>query len=55
MDLLTGGEWQEFKKLKPEDFTQNMRSPILIDGRRIINPEKIIKKLKLTAIGLVHV
>jgi UDPglucose 6-dehydrogenase len=45
-------EWQEFKKLKPEDFTQNMRSPILIDGRRIYNAEKFSKKLNFTAIGL---
>ena len=45
-------EWQEFKKLKPEDFTQNMRTPILIDGRRIINPIEFSKKLKFKAIGL---
>jgi UDPglucose 6-dehydrogenase len=45
-------EWQEFKKLKPEDFTQNMRHPILIDGRRIYNPEEFSKKLNFTAIGL---
>jgi len=45
-------EWQEFKKLKPEDFTQNMRTPILIDGRKIYNPEEFSKKLKFAAIGL---
>ena len=45
-------EWEEFKKLKPEDFTQNMRKPILIDGRRIYNPEKFSKKLRYMAIGL---
>jgi len=45
-------EWQEFKKLKPEDFTQNMRKPILIDGRRIYNPEEFSKKLNFAAIGL---
>jgi len=45
-------EWQEFKKLKPEDFTQNMRHPILIDGRRIYNPEEFSNKLNFTAIGL---
>jgi len=32
-------EWKEFKKLKSEDFKQNMKTPILIDGRRICNPE----------------
>jgi UDPglucose 6-dehydrogenase len=45
-------EWEEFRKLKPEDFTQNMRNPILIDGRRIYDPEKFSKKLRYVAIGL---
>jgi len=45
-------EWDEFKKLKPEDFTRNMRQLFLIDGRRIYNPEEFSQKLKLTAIGL---
>jgi len=45
-------EWQEFKKLKPEDFKQNMKTPILIDGRRIYNPEEFSNKLKFAAIGL---
>jgi UDPglucose 6-dehydrogenase len=45
-------EWEEFKKLKPEDFSQNMRKPILIDGRRIYNPEKFSKKMRYIAIGL---
>ena len=45
-------EWPEFKKLVPEDFTKNMRQPILIDGRRIYNPETFSKKLKFVAIGL---
>jgi len=30
-------EWDEFKKFKPEDFTENMKQPNLIDGRRIYN------------------
>jgi len=45
-------EWNEFKKLKPEDFMQNMRHAILIDGRRILNPEKFSHRLKFAAIGL---
>jgi UDPglucose 6-dehydrogenase len=45
-------EWEEFRKLKPEDFTQNMRTPILIDGRRIYDPDKFSKKLRYVAIGL---
>ena len=45
-------EWNEFKKLKPEDFKQNMRKPILIDGRRIYNPTEYKNELKFAAIGL---
>jgi len=45
-------EWNELKKLKPEDFTKNMRQPILIDGRRIYNPQDFAEKLEYTAIGL---
>jgi len=47
-------EWDEFKKLKPEDFTQNMRQRILIDGRRIYNPEEFSQTLRFAAIGLGH-
>jgi UDPglucose 6-dehydrogenase len=45
-------EWEEFRKLKPEDFVQNMRQPILIDGRRIYDPKKYSCKLKFAAVGL---
>jgi UDPglucose 6-dehydrogenase len=45
-------EWPEFKKLTPNDFVANMKQPVLIDGRRIYNPETYSKKLKFTAIGL---
>jgi len=45
-------EWDEFKKLTPDDFIANMKQPILIDGRRIYNPETYKTKLKYTAIGL---
>jgi len=45
-------EWEEFKKLKPEDFTQNMRESILIDGRRVYDQEEFSKKLRYIAIGL---
>jgi UDPglucose 6-dehydrogenase len=44
-------EWEEFKKLKPKDFIQNMRNPILIDGRRLYNPHEF-KKLRYITIGL---
>jgi UDPglucose 6-dehydrogenase len=45
-------EWNEFRKLGPKDFTKNMKHPVLIDGRRIYNPDEFKKRLKFTAIGL---
>jgi len=45
-------EWDEFKSLKPQDFIKNMKSPVLIDGRRIYNPEEFSRKLKFAAVGL---
>ena len=45
-------EWPEFQKLTPEDFMKNMKQPVLVDGRRIYNPQTYSKKLKFTAIGL---
>ena len=47
-------KWDEFKKLKPEDFTKNMKHPNLLDGRRIYNPEEFEQKMKFTAIGRGH-
>ncbi len=44
-------EWDEFKKLKPENFVKNMRRPVLIDGRRIYDPNQFSEKLKFEAIG----
>jgi UDPglucose 6-dehydrogenase len=44
-------EWDEFKKLKPEDFIKNMKQPVLIDGRRIYNPEEFTQKMRFIAIG----
>ena len=45
-------EWSEFQKLTPEDYVDNMKQPIIVDGRRIYDPEKYSKKLKFVAIGL---
>ena len=45
-------EWDEFKDLKPEDFTTSMKQPIVVDGRKIYNPETFTKKLEYKAIGL---
>jgi len=45
-------EWEEFKKLTPEDFIKTMKQPILIDGRRIYDPELFKDRVKYAAIGL---
>jgi UDPglucose 6-dehydrogenase len=44
-------EWDEFKKLKPEDFTKLMKNPAIVDGRRIYNPYEYMKHTKFKAIG----
>jgi UDPglucose 6-dehydrogenase len=45
-------EWEEFKKLKLEDFIQNMHTAILLDGRRMFDPGEFSRKIKFAAIGL---
>ena len=46
-------EWDEFKRLKPQDFKKLMRSPSIVDGRRIYNPLEFLKAgVKFAAIGL---
>lgn len=34
-------EWPEIKRLKPEDFKQNMRVPLVYDGRNIFDPKEM--------------
>ena len=36
-------EWEEIKELKSKDFLNSMRTPVVIDGRRIFDPEEKIK------------
>jgi UDPglucose 6-dehydrogenase len=46
-------EWNEFRKLKPDDFLKNMKTWIVIDGRRIYDPIEFMKNgVKFSAIGL---
>ena len=46
-------EWNEFRKLGPDDYLRNMRTPVLIDGRRIYDPQLFTGKMKnFFAIGL---
>jgi UDPglucose 6-dehydrogenase len=45
-------EWDEFKKLEPRDFTKNMKKQVLIDGRRIYDPQKFSQSMRFFAVGL---
>ena len=45
-------EWPEFQQLKPEDFSRLMKTPALVDGRRVYDPEIFGAKIKFKAIGL---
>ena len=44
-------EWDEFKSLTPKDFKKHMKTPNLIDGRRIFNFEEFNNSLPFRAIG----
>jgi UDPglucose 6-dehydrogenase len=45
-------EWDEFKRIKPEEFKKHMSRPLIMDGRRIYNPKEFSKKLEYHAVGL---
>ncbi len=45
-------EWDEFKELTPKDFVSTMRTPLVIDGRRIYDPNVFSSALRFRAIGL---
>ena len=44
-------EWDEYKKLRSDDFIQLMNKPNLIDARRIFDSKKFEEKLNYFAIG----
>ncbi len=44
-------EWDEFRKLKAKDYVQHMRTPNLVDARRLYDPEHL-EGLNFRAIGL---
>lgn len=48
--VVTG--WDEFKKLRPDDFIKRMKIPAVVDGRRIYDPAFYSPKLRFAAIGL---
>ena len=59
-DCLTGAdcciivtEWEEFKNLPPRAFLEKMNHPLVVDGRRIYNPDEMIHAgIAYRAIGL---
>ena len=44
-------EWDEFKKLSPDDFKKQMKTPNLVDGRRLYDYDKFNGALPFRAIG----
>ena len=48
---ITVTEWDQFGKLKASDYLGLMRTPNLVDARRVYNPSKFVK-LNFAAIGL---
>jgi len=44
--------WDEFRNLKPEDFTQNMKRPVLLDCWRILRQFEFSDELDYFALGL---
>ena len=44
-------EWDQFRKLKPKDFQAFMKTPRVLDARRIYDPREF-SELNYTAIGL---
>jgi len=45
-------EWDEFRKLKPNHYVGYMKTPIVIDGRRVHNPQHFSKGPRLISLGL---
>lgn len=45
-------EWDEFKRIDPERFKELMKRPVVIDARRIYDPEKFSKVVDYSAVGL---
>ena len=47
-------EWNEFKNLTPDDFKKQMKSPNLVDGRRLYDYDTFNKALPFRAIGRIN-
>jgi len=44
-------EWDEFRRLSPEFFVENMKSPVIVDGRKMYDFKLFSDKLKYLCIG----
>jgi UDPglucose 6-dehydrogenase len=44
--------WRQFKALKPSDYLMLMRSPVVVDARRIYDPIVYGSKVRFVAVGL---
>ncbi len=44
-------EWDQFRELKAKDYAAYMRTPVLVDARRVYNPSEF-SELKFAGIGL---
>ena len=47
-------EWDEFKILKTDDFKKHMKTPNLVDGRRLYDYDKFNEALPFRAIGRIN-
>ena len=47
-------EWNDFKVLTPDDFKKHMRTPNLVDGRRLYNYERFNSALPFRVIGRIN-
>ncbi|MFX1288308.1 MAG: nucleotide sugar dehydrogenase, partial [Promethearchaeota archaeon] len=47
-------EWDDFKKLTPEEFKKYMKTPNLVDGRRLYEYERFNSALQFRAIGRIN-
>lgn len=45
-------EWPEFSKLRPAHFKKLMRTPAVVDGRRVLDPQLFVKSgVRFAAVG----
>jgi UDPglucose 6-dehydrogenase len=45
-------EWEQFKRLTPDDFIRSMATPAVVDARRIFDPLEFGSRLTFIAVGV---